>query len=52
LAYNDFKRDPANPKYESLASLDAVPEAETYTNREIEKGFMGLTKNEFLKMVC
>lgn len=51
LAYNDFKRDPQNAKFEALAALDAVPEAETYTNKEIEKGFMNLTKSEFLKKV-
>ena len=51
MAYNDFKNDPQNVKFESLAALDSVPEAETYTNKEIEKGFMNLTKNEFLKKV-
>ena len=52
LGYNDFKRNPENLKYQTLAALDSVPLSETYTNKEIEKGFMGLTKNEFMKKVC
>ncbi len=51
LAYNDFKRDAANEKYEALAALDTVSLEQSYTNKEIEKGFMNFTKNDFLKKV-
>jgi hydroxymethylglutaryl-CoA synthase len=51
LAYNDFKRDPTNERFADLAHLDAVSVQDSYTNKEIEKSFMNLTKMEFAKKV-
>lgn len=51
LAFNDFLRDPENAKYEAMAPFKDLPRQETYTNRDIEKAFMGVTKDSFVKKV-
>ncbi|KAJ3201020.1 hypothetical protein HK099_002403, partial [Clydaea vesicula] len=53
LAFNDFKRHPENEKFSNLGleKYADIPLEETYTNKDMEKIFMNLTKKDFLKKV-
>lgn len=54
--YNDFIEDPSAPAFSSLNSTDAeallaVPRAKSYTDKNIEKTFVGLSKSHYAKHV-
>lgn len=49
--YNDFKMNPQAPHFAHLQHLLDVSEKESYTNKEIEKSFMDMTKTMFVDKV-
>ncbi|KAI9201869.1 hydroxymethylglutaryl-coenzyme A synthase C terminal-domain-containing protein [Polychytrium aggregatum] len=51
LAYNDFLRDPENPKYADYARFKDESVEGSYTNRDLEKAFVEFTKASYAKKV-
>ncbi|KAL2918176.1 3-hydroxy-3-methylglutaryl coenzyme A synthase [Polyrhizophydium stewartii] len=53
LAFNDARRHPESGKFDEAAlALAATPIDKTYTSKDIEKVFMGLTKDAFAQRVA
>lgn len=51
LAFNDFLRNPDSPKYETVQQYRGLLLDDTYTNKEVEKSFISLTKTLFAEKV-
>lgn len=50
LLYNDYLANPSDPKYASVpAELGKLPRSETTLNKDVEKVFMGLSKEGYAK---
>ncbi|KAL7424600.1 3-hydroxy-3-methylglutaryl coenzyme A synthase [Cryptotrichosporon argae] len=52
LFYNDYLRDPTHPRYASIdASFAALDKSKTYTDKAVEKAFVGLADAHYRSAV-